>query len=166
MGVHEHRKHGRKRVSVAVITVSSTRGQTDDESGIWIEKHVRAEGHEVVSRQVVADDVYAITTSLREILASKRPHAVLINGGTGITPRDVTIEAVQPLFDKEMPAFAHIFSLLSFDKVDTAALLSRAAAGVIDGVFVACMPGSPRACRLAVGEILLPELGHICGHLR
>jgi molybdenum cofactor biosynthesis protein B len=165
VGVEQHRKSSPRKVAVAVLTVSSTRTLENDESGWWIHREVAGKGHEVVDHRVVADSVGAIATTLRDILLKSRPQAVFVNGGTGLSPKDVTIEALRPLFDKEMTAFGVIFAGMSFDKVDTAALLSRATAGVVDGVFVACMPGSPAACKLAVREILLPELSHIVGHL-
>jgi molybdenum cofactor biosynthesis protein B len=92
--------------------------------------------------------------------------ALLVTGGTGITPRDVTIEALKPLFAKEMPAFAAIFAQLSYEEIDSAAILSRAAAGVIGATVVFCMPGSKKACQLACNALIFPELGHVVAHIR
>ena len=164
MGVKEHRADAPKSLQVAVLTVSTTRSLDTDEGGHWIAGQARREGHQVVFHEVVPDDVDAIRRAVTQILISTSPHAIIITGGTGISPQDVTIEAVKPLFAKELPAFSVLFTQLSFEEIDSAAILSRAAAGVIGRTVVFCIPGSIKACRLACKNLIFPELGHIIRH--
>jgi molybdenum cofactor biosynthesis protein B len=165
MSTSEHKKAAPKTVRVAVVSVSTTRTLADDVSGLWIKGQAKKEGHEVVLHQVVNDDVAAIRALVEEIVYKVEPHAVLMTGGTGISPRDVTIEAVTPLFYKHLTAFGHLFAQLSFEEIDSAAILSRAAAGIVGGVVVFCMPGSLKACKLACSQLIFPELGHLVKHL-
>lgn len=165
MGTTEHRKAAAKWVTAAVITVSTSRTIVNDESGLWIAKALEKEGHKVLAHRVVTDDQSAITQVLSEVLALD-PGVVLINGGTGITPTDVTIEAVSPLFDKHLPAFSALFAQLSFDQIDAAAVLSRAAAGLVGRSLVFCMPGSKKAVKLAMEGLILPEIAHFVSHAR
>ena len=150
---------------MAVLSVSSTRDLQTDTAGQWIAKRAGKEGHQVVGHQVVDDDRDAIREALLHLLADAAPQAVIVTGGTGITPKDVTIEAVRPLFTKEMTAFGPIFAQLSFEEIDSAAILSRATAGVIGDCIVFCIPGSLKACQLACKALIYPELGHACGHV-
>ena len=165
MGTTEHRKTAAKRVTAAVVTVSTSRTIIDDESGLWIVKALEKEGHKVLLHRVVTDDEAAISRVLAEALALD-PGVVLMNGGTGITPTDVTIEAVSPLFDKHLPAFSALFAQLSFDQIDAAAVLSRATAGLIGKSLVFCMPGSKKAVKLAMEGLILPEIAHFVSHAR
>lgn len=166
MGTERHKAKAPRQVRVGILTVSSSRGLAEDESGRWIARAAAAEGHTVVFHQVVGDDATAIAHTLTESLVTHRPDAVIVDGGTGPAPGDVTIEALRPLFDKELTAFAVLFAQLSFEEIDSAAILSRAAAGIVADTAVFCLPGSLKACRLACRELILPELGHIVGHLR
>lgn len=154
-----------KWVTAAVVTVSTSRTIIDDESGLWMVKALEKEGHKVLVHRVVTDDEAAISRVVAEALALD-PQVVLINGGTGITPADVTIEAVSPLFDKRLPAFSALFAQLSFDEIDAAAVLSRAAAGLIGKSLVFCMPGSKKAVKLAMEGLILPEITHFVSHAR
>ncbi len=164
MGVNEHRKNAPGRIRIGVISVSTTRSEENDESGGWIKKTAIKEGHDVVFYQVVSDDVYRITETIRKALHDLDLQALLLTGGTGIGSRDVTIEAVRPLFEKELSAFGPLFCRLSFEEIDSAALLSRATAGVIGKTLVFCMPGSLKACKLACKALIFPELGHLVKH--
>lgn len=166
MGTERHKAAAPRQVRIGVLTVSTSRGLAEDESGLWMAKTAAAEGHSVVFHKVVADDAALIARTLTEALAVHRPDAVLVDGGTGLAPADVTIEALRPMFDKELTAFGVLFAQLSFEQIDSAAILSRAAAGTVSGAVVFCMPGSLKACRLACNELIFPELGHIVGHLR
>lgn len=165
MGSDEHKKNSPKRVKIGVISVSSTRTEATDESGSWIKTRAIKEGHEVVFYQVVSDDIYNITEIVRSAIYKQAPQVLLLTGGTGISSKDVTIEAVRPLFEKELTAFGPIFSQLSFEDIDSAALLSRATAGVIGKTIVFCMPGSLNACKLACKVLIFPELGHLAKHV-
>ena len=165
MGTHEHKKHAPRKVTVGIITVSTTRALVDDGSGNWINEQARKEGHDVVYHQVITDDAGLIASTLREVIQNERPQVILMNGGTGITKKDVTIEAVNPMFIKTLTGFGPLFAKLSFDEIGSAAFLSRATAGVIADTVVICMPGSLNACKLACRELIFPELGHLVKHI-
>lgn len=160
---HHHRSVA--CVQCAVITVSDTRTVADDRSGPVIRRLLEASGHAIAGTTIVADEVDAIRAAVTA--ATRRPEvgAVFVTGGTGIAARDVTIESLADAWTKELPGFGEIFRTLSFAEIGPAAFLSRATAGVIDGTFVAVLPGSPAACELALGRILIPELGHVVGLL-
>jgi molybdenum cofactor biosynthesis protein B len=166
MGVHEHKKEAPKSVTLGIITVSTTRALINDTSGQWIGEQVKKMGHAVVFHQVISDDIEAITATLRDVVKNINPQVVLMSGGTGITKKDVTIEAVSPLFTKELTAFGPLFAKLSMDEIDSAAIMSRAAAGVIGNTVVFCMPGSLNACKLACSKLIFPELGHLVKHVQ
>jgi molybdenum cofactor biosynthesis protein B len=164
MGHEDHRADAPKSLDVAVLSVSSTRSLETDASGRWIAQQAQAEGHQVVFHEVVPDDVDAIRNAVTRILVKPSPQAVIITGGSGITPQDVTIEAVKPLLAKELTAFAILFTQLSYTEIGSAAMLSRATAGVIGRAVVFCIPGSLKACQLACRELIFPELGHLVRH--
>jgi molybdenum cofactor biosynthesis protein B len=128
-------------------------------------KRAGKKGHKVVFHEVVEDDRDAISGTIRAVVEEHQPHAILVTGGTGIGPADVTIEAVRPMFTKELAAFGPLFAQLSYEEIDSAALLSRATAGLIGQVLVFCMPGSLNACKLACKELIFPELGHLAKHV-
>ena len=165
MGTHEHKKHSPRKVSIGIITVSTTRALVDDGSGNWISEQAGQKGHAVVYHQVVTDDAELIAATVREVIQNERPQVILMNGGTGITKRDVTIEAVNPMFTKVLTGFGPLFAKLSFDEIGSAAFLSRAVAGVVEDTVVFCMPGSLNACKLACRELIFPELGHLVKHV-
>jgi len=165
MGHHHHRAKGPQSLRVAILSISTTRTIAEDTSGHWIVDRATREGHQVVAHRVVTDAVTAIRQAVHQLLGELQPQALIMTGGTGITPKDVTIEAMQPLFAKELTAFGPIFSQLSFEQVDSAALLSRATAGVMQGCVVFCLPGSLKACQLACKVLIFPELGHLYGHV-
>ncbi len=166
MGRHQHRKTAPASVGVGILSVSTTRSLENDESGLWIAKRAKKEGHEVRFHQVVTDEIAAIREAALKAIRNHGLHALLVTGGTGITPKDVTIEAIKPLFSKEMTAFGAIFAQLSFEEIDSAAILSRAAAGIIGSTVVFCMPGSKKACQLACKALIFPELGHVVAHIK
>jgi molybdenum cofactor biosynthesis protein B len=161
-----HKAHAPKSVKLAIMTVSTTRSLAEDKSGQWIKKRAKKKGHEVVFHEVVPDQREAIAETVRSVIEGHRPHAILATGGTGIGPTDVTIEALRPMFDKELTAFAALFTHLSYEDIDSAALLSRATAGLVGQTLVFCMPGSLKACKLACKELIFPELGHLVKHVQ
>lgn len=165
MSTKAHKSKAPKNLKIGIISVSTTRTLEDDKSGLWIAKRARKEGHTVVSHVVAPDQTYAITAALRDGMEKDAPHAVLVTGGTGIAEKDVTIEAIKPLLDKELTAFAALFAQLSFEEIDSAALLSRSVAGIVGKTAVFCMPGSLKACKLACKALIFPELGHIAKHV-
>lgn len=166
MSLLPHKRDLPGDIKIAVVSVSTTRKLSDDKSGTWIKKQAKREGFEVVVHQVVTDDIDAIRDLVVHITQKIAPHAVIMSGGTGISPKDVTIEAVKPLFKKELSAFGPLFAQLSFDQIDSAAILSRATAGIIQDSMVFCMPGSIKACKLACNELIFPELGHLIKHMK
>jgi molybdenum cofactor biosynthesis protein B len=165
MGFKKHKANAPKKVDVGIITVSSTRSITEDKSGQWIGKRVKKEGHQLVLHRVVPDETEAITQILHETIRDYGAQVILVTGGTGVSNKDVTIEAVRPFFKKELTAFGPLFAQLSFEQIDSAALLSRATAGVIGTTIVFCMPGSLKASKLACKALIFPELGHLVKHV-
>ena len=166
MSTGKHKAAAPKKVKLGIITVSSTRTIQDDKSGIWIGKRAGKEGHEVVFHRVVPDDAEIISRTVMDAVRDNKPEVILLTGGTGISRKDVTIEAVTPLFEKELTAFGALFAQLSFEEIDSAALLSRATAGVFQNTILFCLPGSLQACKLACMALIFPELGHLVGHVR
>uniref|UniRef100_A0A832HZU5 Molybdenum cofactor biosynthesis protein B n=1 Tax=Eiseniibacteriota bacterium TaxID=2212470 RepID=A0A832HZU5_UNCEI len=160
-GAHAARRPGERPVVVAILTVSDTRRGADDLGGAAAERAVRAAGHAVAMRGWTRDDVAAIRRAVRAMLARPDVDAVLVTGGTGAAARDVTPEAVAPLVDKPLPGFGEAFRAASWRQVGAAAWLSRAAAGVARGRLLVTLPGAPRAVKLALTEVLLPELAHV-----
>lgn len=165
MSTEEHKKQAPKRLQVAVLSVSTSRSLADDASGQWIKNASLKEGHDVLFHEVVSDDAALISKTVTEVVQQINPQALLITGGTGISKQDVTIEAVRPMLDKELSAFAPLFAQLSFEEIDSAAIMSRAMAGIIADTAVFCMPGSLKACKLACKALIFPELGHITKHI-
>jgi len=166
MGTQEHRSESKKQLTVAVVSVSSTRTMDTDESGAWIEKQAKKEGHDVVDRLVVMDSEGEVRKAIRDIIRDHNADGIIVTGGTGITAGDLTLEAVRPMFRKELTAFGPIFAQLSFDEIDSAAILSRATAGIVSDSVVFVIPGSLAACKLACKNLIFPELGHVSKHAR
>lgn len=160
-----HKKEVPRNIRLAIVSVSTTRGIAEDKSGIWMKKEIKKEGHETVVHHVVTDEVNAIQEMMNHVVDDVGPHVILMSGGTGLSPRDVTVEAVSPLFDKALTAFGPLFAQLSFEQIDSAAIMSRATAGIIRNTIVFCMPGSLNACKLACQSLIFPELGHLVKHL-
>ncbi|HSY78850.1 MAG TPA: molybdenum cofactor biosynthesis protein B [Verrucomicrobiae bacterium] len=159
MSVHDHEQHARANLKVGIITASDTRTPETDESGGLIRTMLQDAGHSVDYYAIVPDDSEKISAALVSNLENL--DAIIINGGTGITARDDTAEVVKSVLDKELEGFGELFRMLSFQEIGPAAMLSRAVAGVRHGKFIAALPGSPDACRLAMEKLLIPELGHI-----
>lgn len=165
MGTRMHKEKALKTLNIGIFSMSSTRSLAEDKSGMWIAEQSKMLGHTIVCHEVIPDDRERIVSAVKQAINNYNPHALLLTGGTGISPKDVTIEAVKPLFDKELTAFAALFAFLSFQEIGTAAMLSRAMAGIIGKTVVFCMPGSLKACQLACSNLIFPEIGHICVHL-
>lgn len=161
MGADEHRAKAAKKVVCAVITVSDTRTKENDGSGIAIMESLKAHGHEIRQYSIVKDDVPMIQKSLREAMEDDAVQAVILNGGTGITARDNTIEAIVDFKEKELPGFGELFRSLSYDEIGAAAILSRATAFVSKKKLVFALPGSTAAVKLATEKLIAGELGHI-----
>jgi len=145
---------------VAVLTVSDSRTEATDDAGRLLAERLDAAGHAVAERRILADDIYAIRALVSRWIAEADIDAVIATGGTGLTGRDSTPEAVQPLFDKPVDGFGEIFRAVSFEEIGTSALQSRAVAGVANRTFVFVLPGSPGACRSAFDRIIRDQLDH------
>jgi len=145
-------------LSFAVLTVSDTRDLASDTSGALLEQGMKEAGHRLVERKVVQDEGKEIRNQVQAWASASEPAVVLVTGGTGITARDVTPEAIEPLYDKGLPGFGEIFRWLSYADIGAATIQSRASAGVVQGTLVFLLPGSTGACRLALEKILLPQL--------
>ncbi|SRR5579885_642024 len=147
-------------VGVAVLTVSDTRTEDTDKSGRLLAERLQKAGHQLRDRRIVPDDVYQIRAVLSAWIARAEIEVVLITGGTGLTGRDGTPEAVRPLLDKIIEGFGEIFRALSYAEIKTSALQSRALAGVANGTYVFCLPGSPGACALAWDRLIGEQLDY------
>lgn len=147
-------------VSIAVLTVSDTRGLGDDRSGQVLIDRIDAAGHKLAHRAVVRDDRAAIAAQLRTWIADTTVDVIISTGGTGLTGRDVTVEAHRDVYEKEMDAFGTVFTVVSMQKIGTSAVQSRATGGVAGGTYLFALPGSPGACKDAWDEILQLQLDY------
>jgi molybdenum cofactor biosynthesis protein B len=164
MSVEDHRKTAPASVRCVVITISDTRTPDTDSSGAAIAEALSGAGHMVVSRHIVRDDPRQVRDLLRSA-ASDVP-VVITTGGTGITSRDSTYEAMVSLLDKRLDGFGELFRMLSYEQIGSAAMLSRACAGTIGTAAVFALPGAQRAVELAMEKLILPEIGHVVRELR
>ena len=147
-------------LKIAVLTVSDTRSLDEDKSGATLAERIEKAGHAVAARAIVTDDVEAIRQQVKAWIADPAIDVIVSTGGTGFTGRDVTPEAIEPLFEKRMDGFATLFLLVSQQKIGTSAIQTRATAGVANATYVFCLPGSPGACRDAWDEILVHQLDY------
>ena len=168
-----HKAEAPTKLQFALVMCSTSRYASakvgkpaDDPSGNLIVHALENAGHTVVSRVLIADDENMIQRALGQALGDKKVDAVIVCGGTGIAPKDVTIETVVPLLKKTLPGFGEVFRRLSYDSMGSAAILSRAVAGIADGKAVFCIPGSIDAVKLCLDRLILPEAGHIVKHTR
>jgi molybdenum cofactor biosynthesis protein B len=145
---------------IAVLTISDTRALEDDKSGATLVERIEKAGHAIAARAIVTDDVAKIRAQIKEWIANPAIDVVVTTGGTGFTGRDVTPEAIEPLFEKRMDGFATMFLLVSQAKIGTSAIQTRATAGVAGSTYIFCLPGSPGACRDGWDEILVHQLDY------
>jgi molybdenum cofactor biosynthesis protein B len=145
---------------IAVLTVSDTRALAEDRSGSTLAERIEKSGHALAARAIVTDDAEKIRTQLKAWIADPAVDVVITTGGTGFTGRDVTPEAIEPLFEKRMDGFATLFLIVSHAKIGTSAIQTRATAGVAGATYIFCLPGSPGACRDAWDEILVHQLDY------
>src|SRR6202795_264295 len=147
-------------LNIAVLTISDTRALADDKSGTTLSERLIAAGHNLAAREIIVDDVDAIRIIIKRWIADAGVDVIISTGGTGFTGRDVTPEAVEPLFEKRMDGFSTLFLMVSFAKIGTSAIQTRATAGVAGATYIFCLPGSPGACRDAWDDILVHQLDY------
>jgi molybdenum cofactor biosynthesis protein B len=164
--VAEHKQHAPSSVRCFVLTVSDTRTEATDSSGRAITQLLTSAGHQIAGTAIVKDDAALVTRTIRHQLASDGVDAIISTGGTGITSRDTTFEAVDALLEKRLDGFGELFRMLSYEQIGAAAMMSRATAGLAAGRVIIALPGSEAAVRLAVEKLLLPELGHLVQQAR
>lgn len=145
-------------LNIAVLTVSDTRSRATDTSGEYLAVSASEQGHKVVQRDIVIDDIYRIRAVVSNYIADNTIQAILITGGTGFTKRDSTPEAVAPLFDKEVEGFGELFRYLSYQEIGTSTIQSRALSGLANNTVIFCVPGSTGACKTAWNGIIKPQL--------
>jgi molybdenum cofactor biosynthesis protein B len=161
MGHVDHKATAPRSVRCYVLTVSDSRTEATDSSGRAIVELLRAAGHDVVGHTIVKDDPDQVRNTIERQLANPDVHVVIATGGTGITSRDGTYEAVSGLLHKRLDGFGELFRMLSYEQIGSPAMMSRACAGLVAGRIVVSLPGSEGAVRLAMEKLLLPELGHL-----
>ncbi|MFP6781677.1 MAG: molybdenum cofactor biosynthesis protein B [Gammaproteobacteria bacterium] len=145
---------------IAVLTISDTRGEAEDTSGKLLVNKLSGAGHQLAEKRIVRDDIYAIRAEVSRWVASNEVSVVLTTGGTGVTGRDGTPEAVTPLFDKTIDGFGEMFRVLSYEDIKTSTLQSRAIAGVANATYIFCLPGSSGACALGWDALIVHQLDY------
>lgn len=161
----EHKAHAPRSIGCFVLTISDSKTAETDTSGALIRELLAGAGHSVVGHAIVQDEPDQVSAVVREECAKPAVQAFILTGGTGLTSRDSTFEAVEALLDKRLTGFGELFRVLSYQEIGAAAMLSRAQAGVVKGRALFSLPGSPNACRLALEKLILPELGHVIGEI-
>ena len=166
MSVEAHKATGKRSINFFVVTVSDTRDEGTDTSGQTIKKLLAAEGHQTTAYRIVKDEPAQIQALLIQALEKGDVDAVIVNGGTGIAPRDSTYEVVSRLLEKKLDGFGEIFRYLSYLDIGSAAIMSRAAAGTAAGKILILLPGSSGAVKLAMEKLILPEIRHMVSQLQ
>jgi len=166
MSVAEHKSYAPPSVGCYVLTVSDTRTPETDMGGLAIRELLAGAGHPLTGSAIVRDDPAAVVARVRERLNDGDTQVIITTGGTGISSRDSTYEAVEGLLEKRLPGFGELFRMLSFQEIGSAAMMSRATAGTVGRKAIFILPGSPDAVRLAMTRLILPELSHVVQQLR
>lgn len=161
MGYHDHKQTAPKKVNCAVVIISGSRTEQNDESGKFIMQTLKEGGHQVTSYDILRNDADAIRRKLGELLDDDSLQVIITSGGTGASRMDLTIETISPVLDKKLDGFGELFRFLTYQEIGTGSILSRAMAGVARGKVIICLPGSTAAVKLAVEQIILPEIGHL-----
>lgn len=166
MGQSDCHRHSDIKAKVAVLTISDTRTMETDESGRIIQDKLIAAGHTVAAYRITPDDPETIRDAIEQFLNDPDIEAVITNGGTGISPRDQTVETVTRLLDKTLDGFGELFRFLSYEEIGSSAMMSRAIGGIARGKPLFSLPGSKAAVRLGMEKLILPELPHLLYELR
>lgn len=162
----EHKATAPRAIGCFVLTISDSKTPETDTSGALIRERLTGAGHTVVGYAIVLDEPTQVAAVIRKGCGDPTVEAFILTGGTGVTSRDSTFEAVEALLDKRLTGFGELFRMLSYAEVGAAAMLSRAQGGVVQGRALFSLPGSPNACRLALDKLILPELGHVLREVR
>ncbi len=157
----EHKQHAREGIKCAVLTLSDSRTRESDDSGGAIIKSLRVSNHEVIFYDILKDDAVGLEKALDRLVSDPGIEVIIMNGGTGISKRDITIEVVREFIEKELVGFGELFRFLSYQEIGSAAIMSRALAGVCKGKVLISMPGSKNAVTLGMEKIIIPEIGHM-----
>jgi len=157
----EHRQKAPQSVSCAVLTISDTRTEQDDESGRLIRQKLSQNGHRVIAYSILKNEADSIKKKINELLRQEELQVIITSGGTGASHRDITVETIVPILEKKLDGFGELFRFLSYQEIGTASIMSRAVAGVVEGKVILCLPGSSGAANLAMDKIILPEIGHL-----
>lgn len=161
MSLEQHRSEAPAVLRFAVLTFSDTRDAATDRGGDFLVEEIEKAGHRVTHRSLHPDERGRISVAVKKAVHLEEVDLVLTTGGTGIAPRDATFETLREILDSEIPGFGELFRWLSYREIGSAAILSRALGGLLGGKVVLALPGSPKALRLAMEEIILPEAGHL-----
>lgn len=165
MSHREHKERAPKTVACAVITISDSRTVETDTSGQLIKERLARHGHTVKHYHIIKDEPEQLRALLSSLADDEECQAIILNGGTGISRRDQTVDVLDHMLEKRLPGFGEIFRFLSYQEIGPAAILSRAVAGVYKGTVVISIPGSPAAAKLAMDRLILPELAHMVGEV-
>ena len=161
MGYQEHKHKAPKSVSCAVLTISDTRTEQDDESGRLIRQKLSETGHRVILHCILKNEADSIKKKIYELLKEEELQVIIAVGGTGVSRRDITVDTVYPILEKKLDGFGELFRFLTYSEIGTGSIMSQAIAGVARGKVILCLPGSPEAGKLAMDKIILPEIGHL-----
>ena len=161
MSYQEHKQKAPQSVTCAVLTISDSRTEQDDESGRLIRQRLSDNGHRVMSYAILKNEADAIEKKIYELLGQEELQVVITSGGTGASHRDITVETISPILEKKLDGFGELFRLLTYREIGTPSIMSRAVAGVVRGKVILCLPGSSGAANLAMDRIILPEIGHM-----
>ena len=161
MGYQEHKKEAPRSVNCAVLTISDSRTEKDDESGDHIKQKLNENGHRVIAYALLKNEVESLKNKINELLGQEEVQVIITCGGTGLGSRDVTVETVLPILEKKLDGFGELFRSLSYQEIGSASIMSRAIAGVIGSKVIICLPGSLGAAGLSMESIILPEIGHM-----
>ncbi len=161
MSYKEHKQKAPQSVNCAVLTISDSRTEENDESGKLIRQKLSQNGHRIISYSILKNDKDSIGKEIHELLRQEELQVIITSGGTGASHRDVTVETISPFLEKKLDGFGELFRFLSYQEIGTSSIMSRAIAGVVGGKIILCLPGSLEAANLAMDKIILPEIGHL-----
>jgi molybdenum cofactor biosynthesis protein B len=161
MSYHEHKRLENKAVGCAVLVTSDSRTEETDESGKLIKQRLLDKGHKIVYYTILKNDAAILKNKIAELIQQEEVQVIITSGGTGLSHKDVTVDTVQAMLEKQLDGFGELFRQLTYQELGTASIMSRATAGVINGKIIICFPGSLGAATLAMDKIVLPEIGHL-----